>query len=142
MKISTQTAPPGLQAAAWHLLLGWVIAVPLLFFAANGTLIPEQGAVAFRATATEGPVAARSPRLGLAIVFSICAFLVFSRLPAVSSISQRMKTLVAFPILTLLSSLWSLQPKQSMVSGVILLVFTLFVLISAAILRLPVSSSC
>lgn len=129
MKISTQTAPPGLQAAAWHLLLGWVIAVPLLFFAANGTLIPEQGAVAFRATATEDPGGGSlAHRLGLAIVISICALLVFSRLPAVSSISQRMKTLVAFPILTLLSSLWSLQPKQSMVSGVILLVFTLFVL--------------
>jgi exopolysaccharide production protein ExoQ len=125
-------APPAVSAnepsAAWHLLLGWVISIPLLFFATDGTLIPETGDVAYRATATEGGGGSFAHQVGLAIVFFICAVLIFSRLSAVSSVSQRMKAVVAYPILALASSLWSLQPQQSIVSGVILLLFTLFVL--------------
>ena len=114
--------------AAWHLLTGWVICIPLLFFATDGTLIPETGDVAYRETATAGGGGSAVHQIGLAVVFLICAAMIGSRLPVVSSISQRMKTLVAYPALALLSSVWSWQPQQSIVSGVILLLFTLFAL--------------
>ncbi len=128
LKVFTQTEAVTEPKPVWHLLLGWMICIPLLFFATDGTLIPETGAVAYRATATEGGGGSAAHQLGLAIVFFICSVLILSRLPAVSSISQRTRTLVAYPILALLSSVWSLQPKQSIVSGVILLLFTLFAL--------------
>ncbi len=128
LKDSPLTVPVNEPTAAWHLLLGWVISIPLLFFATDGTLIPETGAVAYRATATEGGGGSAAHQLGLAIVFFICGVLIFSRLSAVSSVSQRMKTVVAYPILALVSSVWSLQPQQSIISGVILLLFTLFAL--------------
>ena len=114
--------------AAWHLLTSWIICIPLLFFATDGTLIPETGDVAYRATATDGGGGSAVHQLGLAIVFFLCGAMILSRLPAVSAISQRMKTLVAYPALALLSSAWSLQPQQSIISGVILLLFTLFAL--------------
>jgi exopolysaccharide production protein ExoQ len=128
LKAFAQTEAATGAKPVWHLLLGWMICIPLLFFATDGTLIPETGAVAYRATATGGGGGSVAHQLGLAIVFFICSALIVSRLPAVSSIGQRTKMLVAYPVLALLSSAWSLQPQQSIVSGVILLLFTLFAL--------------
>ena len=127
-RAGSQPIDAALPVSVWHLLLGWVISIPLLFFATDGTLVPEGTAVKFRATATADGNGSFAHRVGLGIVVSICAVLILSQLPAVSSISQRTKTVVAFPILALLSSVWSLQPGQSILSGLILLVFTLFVL--------------
>jgi exopolysaccharide production protein ExoQ len=126
LKLFAEAESASESKAPWHLLLGWMICIPLLFFATDGTLIPETGAVAYRATATDGGGGGAAHQVGLAIVFFICSALILSRLPAVSSASQRMKTLIAYPLLALFSSVWSLQPQQSIVSGMILLLFTLF----------------
>ncbi len=63
-----------------------------------------------------------------AFVMLICAILVASRLPYLLSDWRRMKVVLALPILAIVSSLWSVDPRQSIVSGVVLLVFTVFAL--------------
>jgi exopolysaccharide production protein ExoQ len=110
----------------WHLLLGWVILFPLLFFASNGNLVPDTGNVSMRVAESGGT--SLSHKIGLALVCLVCSVLIFSRLPAIFAIGQRTKVLLALPILALISSAWSQSSHQSMTSGVILLVFTLFAL--------------
>jgi exopolysaccharide production protein ExoQ len=114
----------------WHLLLGWVILLPLLFFATNGKIIPDNGDVSMSMAEAGG--SSMSHRLGLAFICLLCSVLIFTRLPAIFAISQRMKTILALPILALISSEWSESARQSMVSGAILLVFTLFALYVAS----------
>jgi exopolysaccharide production protein ExoQ len=126
LKLFAEAESPHLSKPVWHLLLGWMICIPLLFFATDGTLIPETGAVAYRATATDSGSGGAAHQMGLAVVFFVCSALIISRLPAVSSIAQRTKTLIAYPLLAIFSCVWSLQPQKSIVSGSILMLFTLF----------------
>ena len=95
-KNRSQATGAALPVSVWHLLLGWVISIPLLFFALTGRSCPK-GAHSIRATATADGGGSFAHRVGLFVVASICAVLILSRLPAVSSIGQRTKTIVAFP---------------------------------------------
>jgi O-antigen ligase len=58
----------------------------------------------------------------------LCSALIFTGLPRVFAIAQRMKLVLALPLLALLSSAWSQNGRQTLVSGSILLVFTCFAL--------------
>jgi exopolysaccharide production protein ExoQ len=125
MRDSIDALPLRSPVPMWHLLLGWVILLPLLFFATNGSFMPDSD-VSMRVAEPGG--SSLSHRLGLAIICLLCSTLVFTRLPAIFAISQRTKVILALPILALLSSAWSQSSHQTMTSGVILLVFTLFAL--------------
>jgi exopolysaccharide production protein ExoQ len=126
MSKTIDALPPQSRVPAWHLLLAWVILLPLLIFATNGKIIPDNGDVSMSMAESGG--SSLSHQLGLGITCLLCSVLIFTRLPAVFAISARTKVLLALPLLTLLSSVWSESARQSLVSGTVLLVFTLFAL--------------
>ena len=71
----------------------------------------------------------------------------FDRFPflTVVSLSRRMKIMLAFPLLAILSAAWSPDPVQSVVSGEISLIFTVFAIYVASTIAFPedsLNSSC
>ena len=109
----------------WGFLVGWLILIPLLYFATNGNILPASSEdVSLRVAAPGG--SSLLHRLGVGVVSVLCSMLILSRLPAVCAAAQRMKLILALPLLAILSSVWSQEPRQTMVSGSILLLFTLF----------------
>ncbi len=107
--------------------MGWAIVLPFLFLSANGTLVPESGDAAFGPTG-ESPASSTSHMIGVALVTLMCSVLIASRFSLVLSACRRMKLLLALPVLAIASTAWSVQPRKSIVSGIILLVFTVFAL--------------
>lgn len=124
MSNSMDVSPGRSLAPMWHLLIGWVILLPLLFFSTNGKVVPDNGDVSMSMAEAGG--SSLSHRLGLGLICLLCSVLIFTRLPAVFALSQRTKVLLGLPILALISSAWSESARQSIVSACILLVFTLF----------------
>jgi exopolysaccharide production protein ExoQ len=118
--IRTTASPP-----MWHMVLSWFMLVPFLFLSANGTLVPQSGDPAFGATG-ESPSTSLSHMIGTAVVTLICGALIVSRLSLVLSACRRMKLLLTLPLLAIVSTAWSVQPRKSIVSGIVLLVFTVF----------------
>jgi O-antigen ligase len=130
MSNSMDVLPRRSPAPMWHLLIGWVIVLPLLFFSTNGKIVPDNGDVS--TSMAEAAGSSLSHRLGLGLICFLCSVLIFARLPAVFALGQRTKVLLGLPILALISSAWSDSARQSIVSAVILLVFTLFALYIAS----------
>ncbi len=126
MRDSTEFLPVPEPTPMWNFLLGWLILLPLLFFATNGAIVPDTGDVAMRAAEPSGT--ALSHRLGVALITLLCSSLIFTRLPSVFAMAQQVKIVVALPVLALISSAWSQNASQTLVSGIVLLVFTLFAL--------------
>jgi exopolysaccharide production protein ExoQ len=123
VKGSAEALPEGLAAPVWNRLVSWVVLIPLLYFAGNGNPLPTGMDSTVSASGTGS-----SHKLVVGLVCMLCSLLIFSRLPSVFAVSQQVKLLVALPLLALLSSAWSQDPHQTMVSGSILLVFTIFAL--------------
>jgi exopolysaccharide production protein ExoQ len=118
-----------LAAPIWHFVVGWIIVVPLLFFSANGTLIPNNEDPAFGATGTDpSSHSSASHLITVAIILLLCSVLIGSRLPSLLSVSRQVRVLLALPFLAICSSLWSVQSGQSLISGTTLLIFTVFAL--------------
>jgi O-antigen ligase len=111
--------------AAWQLAVGWLLLLPMLYIAANGILVPRTGDVSFAATG-EDPASPASHKIGVAVICLICFTLIFFHFSDVLALSRRVKLVLAFPVLAILSAAWSADPRQSLVSGGIILVFTLF----------------
>jgi exopolysaccharide production protein ExoQ len=126
MSNSIDVLPRRSPAPMWHLLIGWVILLPLLFFATNGKVVPDNGDVSMSMAEAGG--SSLSHRLGLGLICLLCSVLIFTRLPAVFALGQRTKVLLGLPVLALISSAWSDSARQSIVSALVLLIFTLFAL--------------
>ena len=45
MNNSMDVSPGRSLTPMWHLLIGWVILLPLLFFSTNGKVVPDNGDV-------------------------------------------------------------------------------------------------
>jgi exopolysaccharide production protein ExoQ len=120
-----EPAPAITPAPVWNTILGWSIVLPLLFLSANGALFPQSGDPSFGATGGS-PESSASHMIGVAIVTLICSVLIASQFSLVLSACGRMKVVLGLPVLAVLSSAWSVQPRKSVVSGIILLVFTVF----------------
>ena len=118
--------PVDAQAPIWNRLLTWVLLISLLYFVSNGNPFPASGDVSFRVAEASGSSA--SHRITVALMAILWVVLIFNRLPSVFAIAQRNKLIVALPLLALLSSVWSQNPRQTLVSGSIFLVFTIFAL--------------
>jgi exopolysaccharide production protein ExoQ len=125
VKSSVEVLPEDLEAPVWSRLVSWVVLVPLLYFAGNGNPLPT-GNIAFSVAETSGT--SSSHKLVVSLICMLCSVLIFSRLPSVFAISQQVKLVIALPLLALLSSAWSQNPSQTIVSGSILLVFSIFAL--------------
>jgi hypothetical protein len=119
------TWPISAPAHLWQMALGWVLLVPMLYIAVDGVLIPRTGDVSFVATG-EDPGSSASHKITLALFGLTCLLLIALRSAPVLALGRRVKLLLAFPILAILSCAWSAEPWQSIVSGVVLLMFTLF----------------
>jgi exopolysaccharide production protein ExoQ len=115
----------------WQLALAWVLLIPLLYIAANGTFLPHAGAVDTAATG-QAPGTDASHKISVAFVSLICMVLIAFRFDEVFALSQRMKVMLAFPVLAVASCTWSGDPRQSIVSGLILFVFTMFAIYVAS----------
>ncbi len=112
------------QTPMWHLALGWIMVLPLLFFSTDTNLPTSQEDVKVRLVAASDM--ALTHRLPIAISLLIIGGLVVSRFQLVLSMCKQMKLLLALPILALVSCLWSENARQSVISAFILLVFTFF----------------
>jgi exopolysaccharide production protein ExoQ len=117
--------PTFAPAHLWQLALGWVMLIPTLYIAVDGVLIPRTGDVSFVATG-EDPGSSASHKVSLALFGLTCLVMIALRFAPVLALTRRMKILLAFPILAILSFAWSVEPLQSIMSGVVLLIFTLF----------------
>jgi exopolysaccharide production protein ExoQ len=109
----------------WHLLLGWVLIVPMLYISGDGAFVPRTGDVAFAATGGS-PGTSGSHKIALALFCLVCLMLIAFRSSAVFALGRRTRIILAFPILAILSCIWSGDPWQSIASGVVLLIFTVF----------------
>jgi O-antigen ligase len=97
----------------------------MLYIAGDGAFIPRTGGVSFAATGGS-PGTSASHKITLALFCLICLLLIAFRSSPVLALGRRMKIMLAFPVLAILSCLWSGVPAQSIVSGVVLLIFTVF----------------
>jgi exopolysaccharide production protein ExoQ len=131
LRLAPRVASMPAPATVWHLVLGWVLLVPMLYIAANGTLIPRTGDVAFAATG-ENPGSPLWHKIGVALVTLISLVLIALRFSPVFMLSRRMKIVLALPVLAIVSCAWSVDPRQSIVSGLILLIFTMFAIYVAS----------
>jgi exopolysaccharide production protein ExoQ len=126
---SVESSSTNCDAPAWHLVLGWVLLIPLICFCENGTLVPNVGDAAVAATSgVPNNHGSASHMVTVAFVLLICSILILSSLPRVLAVGMRMKVLLALPTLAVVSCLWSEDPLQSVVSGMMLLIFTVFAL--------------
>jgi exopolysaccharide production protein ExoQ len=116
---------PPAPAPVWQLVLGWILLVPMLYIAGDGAFVPRTAGVSFAATG-EGPGTSGSHKITLALFCVICLLLIAFHSSPVVALGRRMKLILAFPVLAILSCTWSGQPAQSIVSGTVLLVFTVF----------------
>lgn len=117
--------------AVWQLALGWVLLVPMFYIAANGTFMPHAGDVDYAATG-QTPGTPTSHKIEVLLVSLICGVLIARRSSQVFALIRRTKVALAFPLLAILSCTWSAEPWQSLVSGAVLLVFTVFALYVAS----------
>lgn len=109
----------------WNLVLGWVLLLPMLYISANGTFILHSGNddVAATGQAIDTPA---SHKISVALVGLLWIILIASRPSLMLTLCRRSKLILAFPLLAILSAAWSDDPWQSVVSGTILVLFTLF----------------
>ncbi len=100
------------------LVRSWFILLPLLYYSNSG----------FPGAADTGSAESVSltHQIGLLVVSIICFTLIAKRFTVMFSACLRLKLILALPLLALASSAWSVDPRQSIVSGITLLCFTLF----------------
>jgi exopolysaccharide production protein ExoQ len=98
----------------------WFILLPLLYYANSGF----PGA----ADATTSQSFSRTHQIGLLVVSLIASVLILKKLKDVFASCLKLKLVIALPILASLSFLWSVDPRQSIVSAITLLCFTLFII--------------
>jgi exopolysaccharide production protein ExoQ len=114
--------------SVWQLALSWILLIPLLFISSNASLffLPRTGdEIAYEATGSGGDSSVLH-KIILAVICVIWTSCIAFRLPEVASASRRMKAIIAFPLLAILSCAWSDSPIQSIESGFVLLIFTFF----------------
>jgi exopolysaccharide production protein ExoQ len=122
MKKYSQAISTGSSTPLWNLVVGWVMLVPFMFFAADGNF-PLALDPSLRVASTgAGPVHS----IGVAVVGGIFSILVFLRFHMVWGEILKAKTLLIIPLLAAVSCLWSEIPGKSLLSGTILLLATLF----------------
>lgn len=115
----------------WQLALSWVLLVPMLYIAANGTFVLHAGSADTAATG-QTPGTDAYHKISVALVSLIIIALVSLRFSPVFALAQRVKLVLAFPVLAILSCGWSADPGQSIVSGAILMIFTVFAIYVAS----------
>jgi exopolysaccharide production protein ExoQ len=114
----------------WHLAIGWVLLLPMLYLAANGNLPLGGGGVSSTTDAAGGSSSLHKITVVLLLALFL-AVILKCKVPLTKSILSS-KLVLSLPLLAMCSSLWSERPLQSLTSSAILLVFTVFTICIAA----------
>jgi exopolysaccharide production protein ExoQ len=118
-----------IPAPAVYGRLGWVLMLPLLFFAVHGQFSFQFGA---GATGGFSPGAVQANNTGIleyalaAITYLVIAWLIKSELSQVVAYAMRFKTLTFLAFLAISSAAWSQSPMRSAFHGLYYLIGTLF----------------
>jgi exopolysaccharide production protein ExoQ len=104
----------------------WLMLLPALFIAVNGRIQTESAPVAFRFTAMEEDSLTRKfARLGCSLLILL---LLSGRVRATIASCLRSKLLLLLPSIALTSTLWSANPRHTLVDALNLFLTTLFAL--------------
>ncbi len=111
-------------------LIGWMLIIPLMFFACGGT--PSFDDTGVSGSSLSG-LASTGHHLGLfgyvvlpGIALGIVLWLVLINSKRIISLALEMKMLTLLALLTICSALWSQDPFRSSLNGVLYLIETLF----------------
>jgi O-antigen ligase len=118
MKYATEVNPLVPAVPVEQLVRSWVIVLPLLYFSNSGRL-----SLAETSSAAEFGMA---HQIGLLVVCLICSAFILKRLSIVVTSALEAGLVLALPVVALLSCAWSVDPRQSLISALTLLCFTLF----------------
>ena len=114
-----------------HLVVTWILMIPLFYFASGGTLWFQSAAKngAINATSfgsvTSGQQTGRTMIIG-AIVFSVLALIIFPKILGMRGVLRRNSVFPIMAIVAAASSLWSQAPLYSLAYSVCLAFSTLF----------------
>jgi exopolysaccharide production protein ExoQ len=114
----------------WHLAIGWILLLPMLYLAANGNI--TLGVDAAASTTEAGGGSSSLHKITVALLNLIFVAVVSNCKASLLRNLLRSKLVLALPLLAVCSSCWSGQPIQSFISGVLLLMFTIFTICIAA----------
>jgi exopolysaccharide production protein ExoQ len=116
-----------------HLLLGWALLLPLIFFAVRGNFSFQnaEDAALSRGNSLAALVPTRNMGvLGYVVIpgiaYSIVMWLLTINLKRILSLAVKMKMLTLLALLTILSAFWSQNPVRSAYNGLFYLIGTLF----------------
>jgi exopolysaccharide production protein ExoQ len=116
-----------------HLLLGWALTLPLIFFAVRGNFSFQNlyNDVLSRGNSLAGLVGSRNMGvLGYVVLpgiaYSVVVWLLTINFMRVLSLAVKMRMLTLLALLTILSSFWSQSPMRSAYNGMFYLIDTLF----------------
>src|SRR5258706_4516085 len=124
-----EVLPP---ASVTHLVLGWALMVPFIFFAVHGNFSFQQGGGDYLSTGSLGGLVP-TRNLGLfgniifpGIAYSVVAWLIAINFSRILGIALQMKALTFLALLTICSAIWSQNPIRSSYNGLFYMVGTLF----------------
>jgi exopolysaccharide production protein ExoQ len=113
-------------------LIGWVLLIPMMFFAVGGTPsfegVPDAaGAGSLSGLASNGRSAGLVGSVALpGLAFSIVLWLVLINSRRITLLALEMKTITLLALLTICSALWSQSPSRSAYYGLFYVIETLF----------------
>jgi O-antigen ligase len=118
MTVLTETPATVRPVPTGKLIRTWFILLPMLYFSNSG----------FPGAADSDTAAgvSRTHQAGLLLVCLISSAFILKRVQVIAAASLRVRLVMALPLLSLLSCLWSVDAKQSLISAVTLLCFTFF----------------
>jgi exopolysaccharide production protein ExoQ len=116
-----------------NLAIGWVLMLPILFFAVDGVFSFEgSGDGASNASSLSG-LASTGRHLGFmghivlpAAAYSIVLWVILINISRIVSLGLRLKVITLLALLTVCSALWSQDPTRSALNGGFYLIGTLF----------------
>jgi O-antigen ligase len=105
-----------------RLVVGWVLMIPLVFFAIDGAVrfdaYGHNNALEASYTALISPQSHGLTQVALATVFAVCALLFCTRLRGVSGVAKNNKIFVILSMLAVVSTVWSQFPKESLQAAI------------------------
>jgi len=114
------------EASIWGEASSWLALLPALFITVSGRIQTDTGPVAFRFTAMEeDSLGRRMTRLACSL---LVLFLISTRFRSILAVCKRSKLLLLLPVLALASTLWSQNPRHTLVDSLNLVLTTLFVI--------------
>jgi exopolysaccharide production protein ExoQ len=117
-----------------HLAIGWVLMLPLIFFAVHGNFSFQNAGNnnTLGGTALAG-LASSGRSLGFVgyvitpgIAYSIVLWLIYTNFSRIAAQALQMRVVTLLALLTICSALWSQNPFRSFYNGVFYLIDTLF----------------